>query len=148
ISGAKSPGSPSRSGLARTSLLAAKGAVAVADGSTTAIPPATPRSSQPVSKAPPILPQPTKSTRGFIASCLADRIEHRRGDGVLRCLPAPEHELEGGIEALAFRDGEVDQILELLDAGAAGAAQQHRVPEGQEIVLLRHPEMAQPQFFI
>src|SRR5690606_31965003 len=106
-----------------------------ASGSTTTTSPTMPRSSQPVSIAPPILPQPTRISFGPIASRLSDRIQHRAQDRFLRRLSAPDHQLERRIETIALADRQVHQILQFLDAGAAGTAQQDRVPKRHEVLL-------------
>src|SRR5262249_57415320 len=104
---------------------------AAASGSTTVIVAgARPASIHPLSRAPPILPQPTSRIPPaalVMRSCLADGFEQRGGDRLFGGLTAPGHELEGGVEALAFGERDVDHVFELLDAGALRAAQQHGV---------------------
>src|SRR6185437_6913519 len=78
-------------------------------------------------------------------SRLADRIDHRGSDRFLGALAGPDHELEGGEEALALADRDVDQILDLLDAGAEQAAQQHALAKGGRIIAIGQIEMPEPQ---
>src|SRR5512134_2728415 len=104
-----------------------------ASGSTTVIDAgARPASIHPLSRAPPILPQPTSKTPPaalVMGSCLADGFQQRGGDRLFGGLTAPGDELEGGVEAFAFGERDIDHVLELLDAGALCAAQEHGVAE-------------------
>ena len=83
-----------------------------------------------------------------LRSGLADRLDHRRRDRLLRRLAAPDHELERRIEALAFRQGDIDQILNLLGAGGADPAQQYRMTKGRRVVFGREIEMPEPQLLV
>src|SRR5438067_13662280 len=126
-------------------------------GSTTTNCPAALLASQPRSIAEPIWPQPTR-TRRFArgeaplmpcsGSGLADRVDHRRRHRLLRRLAAPDHELEGRVEALAFGQRDINEVLDLLGAGGADAAQQHRVAKGRRGVAGGEVEMAEPHAFI
>src|SRR5579871_5442692 len=118
---------------------------------------ASPRANQPRSMAPPILPQPTSSsfvfeksamTMSFPGSGFPDRLEHGRRHRLVRALAAPEQELEGGIEALAFGYGDIDQILELLRGNAARTPQQDRMAEHGLGLLQGKIEMPEPEFFV
>src|SRR5437870_11053640 len=121
---------------------------------------AAPRVSQPRSIAEPICPQPTRTsvsafavagaapslmTRRRAGSGLADRLDHRRRHRLLGRLAAPDHQLEGRVEALAFGQGNIDEVLDLLGARHADAAQQHGVAEGGRGLAGREIEMAEPQ---
>src|SRR6185437_6026207 len=77
-------------------------------------------------------------------SRLADRLDHRRGDRLLGRLAAPDDELERRIEALAFGERDINQILDLLDASAVAAAQQHALAE-RGTLIVSEIEMADPQ---
>src|SRR5216684_56849 len=121
------------------------------------------RASQPRSIAEPICPQPTRTSvsafatagaaASFMIACragsgLADRLDHRRRHRLLGRLAAPDHELEGRVEALAFGEGDVDEVLDLLGARHADAAQQHGVAEGGRGLAGGEVEMAEPQALI
>src|SRR5436190_14039330 len=62
-------------------------------------------------------------------SGLADRLDHRGGHRLLGRLAAPDHQLEGRIEALAFGEGDIDKLLDLLGARSGETAQQDRIAE-------------------
>src|SRR6266851_8842335 len=47
-------------------------------------------------------------------SGLADRLDHRGGHRLLGRLAAPDDQLERRVEALAFREGDIDEVLDLL----------------------------------
>src|SRR5262249_9521467 len=63
-------------------------------------------------------------------------------------LAAPDHELEGGKEALAFADRDINQVLNLLDAGAEHAAKQHALAERRGLIAISQIEMPEPQALI
>src|SRR6266436_4181708 len=81
-------------------------------------------------------------------SGFADRIDHRRRDRLSGRLAAPRDELECRIEALAFRQGDIHEILDLFVARCCDAAQQHRVSEGRRVVLRRKIKMPEPKFLV
>src|SRR3546814_3905476 len=72
--------------------------------------------------------------RRTAGSGLADRLEDDRAHRVARRAMAPDHVLEGGIEAVELVQGDVDEILDLLRRQRA-AAQQQGVTEGRPAVL-------------
>src|SRR5436190_20968338 len=109
--------------------------------------------------AEPIWPHPTRTSVPAFAtapplmarrrwSSLADRVDHRHGHRLFRRFAAPDHQLERRIEALAFREGDIDQILDLLGARGADAAQQYGVTERWGIIPGREIEMAEPHLFV
>src|SRR5437879_6535098 len=151
IAGRRSRSRVSASRCTMTSGRPAK-AAAPGPGSTTMKRRALPRCSQPWSIAPPILPQPTSRTSAppsfTRASRLPDRIDHRRGDRLVRRLAAPHDQLERRVEALALAERDVDEILDLLDAGAERSAQQHGMAESRRIVVRGEIEMAEPQLLV
>src|SRR5207244_8088960 len=110
---------------------AAVSAAVAAAGSITMNFAAAPRASQPRSMAEPICPQPTRTSVSAVAmagaapslmigrgagSGLADRLDHRRRHRLFGRLAAPDHELEGRVEALALRQGDIDEVLDLFGA--------------------------------
>ena len=62
-----------------------------------------------------------------------------------RRFAAPDDKLECRIKPLAFRQGDIDQILDLLGTRPRNTAQQDRVTKGRRIVLGREIEMSEPQ---
>src|SRR3546814_4926913 len=58
-----------------------------------------------------------------VRSGFADALEHGGGDGIFRRAAAPDEELEGREEALAFRQADFHQVLDLLGGGTESAAQ-------------------------
>src|SRR6266851_7792051 len=54
-------------------------------------------------------------------SGFADRLEDRGGQRVGGALASPHDILKGGVEALAFGDRDLDQVIQLLGAQALGA---------------------------
>src|SRR5579885_766628 len=148
--GGRRPASAAASATHSMPLLPAKAGAGPA-GSTTVKRSALPRSSQPSRSARPSC----RSRRGAPRrrsprrrSRFADRIDHRGGHRLLGVLAAPEDELKGGVEALALIEGDVDQILDLLDAGAKRAAQQHGVAKGRGVVVGGEIEMAEPELLV
>src|SRR5579872_291531 len=118
---------------------------------------AAPPASQPRSIAEPIWPQPTRIRRSAFAAAapftgarsgLADRVDHRRRHRFFRRFAAPDHQLEGRIEALAFGEGDIDEILDLLGAGGADATQQYRITKGRRGLAGGKIEMAEPHLFV
>src|SRR5215469_1121759 len=108
-------------------------------GSTTTYRDAAPPASQPRSMAEPIWPQPTRTIVPALIkksprSGFADWIDHRRRHRLVGRLAAPHDELERRVEALAFGDRDVDDILDLLAAQRGEPAQQHRIAEGRRII--------------
>src|SRR5688572_119925 len=95
--------------------------------------PGTPRDSQPRSNAPPILPQPTSRSGpgkkifwSLIESLgLSDRLQHGGFHRLMGLLTAPQCELEGRVETLAFADRGLEQILQLLGDDPTGSPKQH-----------------------
>jgi hypothetical protein len=105
--------------------------------------------------APAILPQPISqngpgSSGAVNGSSLALRLDQSRGDRLLRGLVGPEHELEYGVEALAFLDRGFDQSLSLLERQNAAflTLQQRRVAEEDEAGGGPKLEMAEPELLI
>src|SRR5437899_1500678 len=76
------------------------------------------------------------------------RIEQRRGDRVARRRAAPPGQLAGRVDARALAERDVDEILDLLDAGAERSAQQHGMAESRRIVVRGEIEMAEPQLLV
>src|ERR1051325_7896079 len=117
-SGVRSSGSSSAAACQATLLVSANGAGRPA-GSIAMKATAASRASQPSSILQPIWPQPTRtSVSAFIAagagrsgmaretgSGLADRLDHRSRHCLLSWLAAPDDQLEGRVEALAFGQG-------------------------------------------
>ena len=63
-------------------------------------------------------------------------------------MPGPEHHLQRGIEALAFQDGGVHQILKLLDARPGGPTVGNGVAEDHLTLLRSQLEMTHPELFV
>ena len=66
---------------------------------------------------------------------LPHRIEQRDLQCFLDRVAAPKDGLECRVEAVAFGDGDVHQVFELLAGGALAAAQEQRVAEHHHAVL-------------
>src|SRR5579885_1652749 len=78
-------------------------------------------------------------------SRLPQRIDHRRRDRLFGRLSAPDDKLERGIETLAFADRDIDEVLDLLDARAARAAQQGALAKGGGIIVGGEVETPKPE---
>src|SRR5436190_14351502 len=78
-------------------------------------------------------------------SGLADRLDHRGGHRLLGRLAAPDHQLEGRVEALALGERDIDQLLDLLEACRGDPAQQDRVAKRRRGVARGEIEMPEPQ---
>src|SRR5712691_5750165 len=107
-----------------------------------------PAFSEPEAAALLISASPTSLAERPGQSGLADRLDHRRRHRLLGGLAAPDHQLERRVEALAFGQRDIDQILDLLGAGGADPAQQYRVAERRRGVARREIEMPEPQPFV
>jgi hypothetical protein len=73
------------------------------------------------------------------------RIENGGGHGFVGGLAAPDHQLKGRIEALAFDQRQLDQIFDLLGADAGHAAQQQGMAEHDRLFFGGDVEMPDPQ---
>ena len=105
---------------------------------------------QPSTMAPDILPQPTNQIGLSASLSLPVRIDERRGDGFARRFPAPEHELEDGIEALAFFERRFDDGFRLVERQAVILArvEDGRMSEDDQAGSGPHLEMAEPQLLV
>src|SRR5882757_10280569 len=65
-------------------------------------------------------------------SGFADRLENRGGERVGGRLAGPHDVLKGGVEAFAFADRDLDQVVQLLGHEARGAAQWDSVAEHRQ----------------
>src|SRR3546814_13766708 len=70
-----------------------------------------------------------------VRSGFADALEHGGGDGIFRRAATPDEELEGREEALAFRQADFHQVLDLLGGGTEPTAQQQRLAEPHHALL-------------
>src|ERR1700741_1844060 len=111
-----------------------------------------PAARQPSTIAPAILPQPTSQAgagkTAVMASGFSGRIDQSRGDGLARRLAAPQHELEQGVEALAFLDRRLAARLGLLEAHRFALADQRGVAEHDQARSRPELEMAEPQLLV
>src|SRR5260370_4404321 len=78
-------------------------------------------------------------------SGLADRLDHRGGHRLLGGLAAPDDQLERRVEALAFRQRDIDELLDLLEARRRDPAQQDRIAERRRGVARGEIAIAGPQ---
>src|SRR5438309_1850424 len=83
-------------------------------------------------------------SRDESCSGLPDRLDHRGGHRLLRRLAAPDHQLERRVESLAFRERDVDELLDLLGARGGDPAQEDRVAERRRGVARGEIEMSEP----
>src|SRR4051812_1825678 len=104
----------------------------------------TPLFSQPLSRADPILPAPTRRMLTTLPLRLAGALQHRRRDGVFRRLAAPQHKLEGGVVMFAGFQCQVQQRFALGGAGF-GIGEDHGMAENDGAVLGPEVEMADPK---
>src|SRR5579884_3122440 len=105
------------------------------------------RSRRPCSRSRRTMSAPVVSAR---SSCFAVRIDQGRGDRFARRLPAPQHELEDRIEALALLDRSLRNRLRLLEAQALipTRVEDRRMAEQHESGTGPHLEMAEPQLLV
>jgi len=112
---------------------------------------------QPASNAPAILPQPTSRIARPAFSDFLERLPARltprrpvrsSAAAIASCAGLPPQTTSWKREEpLAFGDRDIDQILDLLDAGADRAAQQHALAEGRRLVV-GQIEMADPEALV
>src|SRR5580698_5934347 len=81
-------------------------------------------------------------------SGFADRLEDRGGQRVGGRLAGPHDVLKGRIEAFAFADRDLDQVVQLLGLEAFGAAQRDGVPEHRQAFLGPEVEVAEPHLLV
>src|SRR5689334_8745041 len=119
-----------------------------------------PPSRQPSRIAPPIFPHPTNHVGcgscsvpfiALLSLSFAVGVDQRGGNGLARRLPAPQDELEDGIEALAlldrgFRNG--FRLLEGQPVALANRVEDGRVAEHHEAGARPHLEMAEPELLV
>src|SRR5215468_1100502 len=86
--------------------------------------------------------------RSFLKSGLADRLENGGGQRLGRALAGPHHVLEGGIEALAFADRHLDEVIELLGREPRRAAQGDGMAEHRQAFLGPQIEVPQPHLLV
>src|SRR3546814_4775755 len=82
---------------------------------------------------------------GGIASSLADGLQHRGVERLAHRGAAPHHHLQRRVDAVAFHERSLYQILKLLDRGAGQAAQRNGVAEHHRALLGHEVEVAEPE---
>src|SRR4249919_1728023 len=111
-----------------------------------------PPARQPSTIAPAILPQPTSQAgvgkAGVMTSGFSGGVDQCRGNGLGRRLAAPQHELEHGVEALAFLDRCLADRLGLLEAHRLALAYHCRMTEDDQARSRPKFEMAEPQLLV
>src|SRR5438105_13904911 len=103
---------------------------------------------QPLSRAKPIRPAPTRSVAcgvaGGFVSGLAGTLEHGGRDRFLRRLAAPQHELECRVIVLAGFHGEIEQRFALRGT-CPRIGEYHCVAKNERSVFREQVEMTDPQ---
>src|SRR5574338_623266 len=117
---------------------------------TTASPRSAPAVRQPSIMAPDMLPQPMNQIGFSVSSSLPVGVDQGRGDGFAGRFPAPENELEYGVEALALLKCGLDNGFSLIERQPVVLArvENGRVTEYDQAGARPHFEMAEPELLV